>query len=37
MKLKIRFENMPKYMNSDFITEEEFQEISETGDILLFE
>lgn len=36
-KLDIRCENMDKYMNDDFISEEEFQEICESGDILLFE
>lgn len=36
-KLEIRSENMDKYMNDYFISEIEFQEICETGDILLFE
>lgn len=36
-KLEIRTENMAKYMNDYFISEQEFQEICETGDILLFE
>ena len=36
-KLSIRHENLDKYMNDDFMSEEEFQLICETGDILLFE
>ena len=36
-KLDIRFENMDKYLNDDFMSEEEFTLICETGDILLFE